>query len=546
MDKNLHNIEDLFRKALEDNEENPSQNAWEGIEKKLDKDNAVSIKKKYDLLKKVALLLVFLLAGLSIYVWKFQDKNPVKPKKDISEINFEAKTKNDTLTEESGTTILQKRVDSLTIGKSDNSKQITESVTTNLPKQVDTFSLNKVNIFKQVAKDSYKIIDKPILKEENVSPKKHLNPITSKDLSNTSIKKNNSKFINPNESRLQDDSRFPIQKKGKLIKRNSGEVVETKTPMQIEDKRPTVVNPSGIQFGNNLPVIETLNSKNIGNIKSNSADLFATKELLHNIALARINPLIQIEKNIFPNPSIKSTSQSRFAITAFYSPDIAFYHFENKTPGNSNNNNFENSETESYSSTLGVLIDFKISKHWGLQSGITLATSNFDQESKTLYAQPDNSGGVQYKLSTPLGDAYVLPSFSNNPNIGDSIFSKSTTHTLQYFGIPFIAKYNIYRGKFTLNVLTGISGNFLTGGRITTELKRGNDNETETTNKIHGLKSTYFSGLAGIGLDYNFYKNLSISFSPTLRFALSSINSNVHVQSFPNSFGFLTGLKINL
>ncbi|MEO9020790.1 MAG: outer membrane beta-barrel protein, partial [Ginsengibacter sp.] len=519
MDKNLHKIEDLFRKALEDNEENPSQNAWDGIEKKLDKDNVINIKRKYDLLKKVALLLVFLLAGLSIYVWKFQVKNPVKPKKDISEINYEAESKNDTLTQESGTTNLQKPIDSLTIGKSDNSKQITESVSLNLQKQDDTLSLSKINILKQVAKDSHKIIEKPILKEENVSPKKHLNPITSKDLSNTSIKKNNSKFINPDESRLQDDSRFPIQKKGKLIKRNSGEVVETKTPMQIDDKRPTVVNPSGIQFGNNLPVIEILNSKNVGNIKSNSADSFATKELLQNIALARINPLIQIEKSIVHKPSIKSTSQSRFAISAFYSPDIAFYHFENKNPGNSNNN-FENLETESYSSTLGVLVDFEISKHWGLQSGITLATSNFDQESKTLYAQPDNSGGIKYKLNTLLGDAYVLPSFSRNPNIGDSIYSKSTTHTLQYLEIPLALKYYFNRGKFTLNTLGGISANFLTGGRITTELKRGNDNETETTNKIHGLKSTYFSGLAGIGLDYNFYKNLSVSFSPTIRFAL--------------------------
>ena len=288
-----------------------------------------------------------------------------------------------------------------------------------------------------------------------------------------------------------------------------------------------------------------MNSKNVGNIKSNSADSFATKELLQNIALARINPLIQIEKSIVHKPSIKSTSQSRFAISAFYSPDIAFYHFGNKNPGNSNNN-FENLETESYSSTLGVLVDFEISKHWGLQSGITLATSNFDQESKTLYAQPDNSGGIKYKLNTLLGDAYVLPSFSRNPNIGDSIYSKSTTHTLQYLEIPLALKYYFNRGKFTLNTLGGISANFLTGGRITTELKRGNDNETETTNKIHGLKSTYFSGLAGIGLDYNFYKNLSVSFSPTIRFALNSINSNVYVQSFPNSFGFSTGLKIKL
>ena len=520
MDKNLHDIEDLFRNALEDNEENPSQRAWDGIEKKLDKENVVSIKKKYYLLKKVSLLLLFLLTGLSIYVWKSQDKNSVKTNKDISEINKDTKTKNDTLTRKSGTTTLQKRVDSLTFNKSNNVKQVTES--------------------------ENKIVAKTILENDNAGLKKSLIPITSKNLSNATIKKNKIKLKNPDESLLSDVSKFSFQKKSRFVKRKSNEVVETKSPKQIENKRLAFVNPSGILFDNNLPTNEALNPKNVGDIKSNTTDLFVTNQSLQHIALSKINPLIEIEKTIVRKPSIKSTNWSRFAITGFYSLDITFYHFENNNPGNSNNTNFENSETESYSSTLGALIDYKISKHWGLQSGITLATSNFNMESETLYAQPDNSGSIKYKLSTPLGDAYVLPSFSSNPNIGDSIFSKSTTHTLQYLGIPLALKYNFNKGKFTLNALGGVSANFLTRGRITTELESGNNNEIETTDKIHGLKPFYFSGLAGIGLDYNIYKNLSLNFSPTLRFALSAINRNVSVESFHNSLGFVLGLKIKL
>ena len=523
MDKNLHNIEDLFRKALEDNEENPSQKAWDGIEKKLDKENVLSIKRKYDLLKKVALLLLFLLAGLSIYVWKNQNKNPVKPNQDISGIDKGIKTKNDSLTEEYGSRNLQKSDDSLTFNKRKNPKLITG--------------------------DSNKINDKPILKGQDVSSQKPSNSVTTKNLSNTSIKKNKSKFINPNESRLQDDSKPFIQKKGKWIKRNPDEVVETKTPNQIEDKRPDVINTSGIQFDKNLPAIETLNSKDVGNIKSNSADLFATKESLQNIALAKINPLTQIEKTIVRKPSIESTKQSGFAITAFYSPDFTFHHFVNSAPGNSNSTNFDIPESESNSSTFGALVDYTISKHWGLQSGITLAWSEFEleyQKPETLYAQPDNSGDIKYKLASPLGDAYVKPSFSSNPNIGDSIFSKSTAYNLQYIGIPLAVKYSFNKGKFTLNVLGGVSANFLARGQLATELEYGNDNETETTNKIYGLKPFYLSGLAGIGLDYNIYKKFSLSFSPTVRFALSAINSNVKEQSYPNSLGFVLGIKMKL
>ena len=106
-----------------------------------------------------------------------------------------------------------------------------------------------------------------------------------------------------------------------------------------------------------------------------------------------------------------------------------------------------------------------------MQSGITLSTSNFDLKPKTIYAERDNSGGIQYKLSTPLGDAFMKPSFSRNPHIGDSLFARSNTHSLQYIGIPLAVKYNFYKRKLVLNVLGGISANFLTSGKVITELE---------------------------------------------------------------------------
>ncbi|HEY5368429.1 MAG TPA: outer membrane beta-barrel protein [Hanamia sp.] len=520
MDKNVHDIEDLFRKTLEQNEENPPQRAWDRIEKKLDKDKVVSIKKKYDSLKKVALLLLFLLAGLSIYVWKSQNRNTAKPDKDISEINKDVKLKNERLKEESETTTLQKSIDSLAINKTSNPGQI--------------------------AKESHRINDRTTFKNENARQTKPVNSLILKRLPNTSINQNKLEVKKTVESDLSEVSKFSSQKKDELIKRKSNEIVETTIPNRIESRHPAFISPGGIQNVYSLPAIATSNLKDVREVKSNTGDLLATKETFHNIASGKIDPLIQIEKTKVRKPSVKSTKQPHFAITGFYSPDIAFYHFEDNDPGNSNNTNFENSETESYSSTLGALVDYTISNHWGLQSGITLATSNFNLESETLYAQQDNLGGIKYKLSTPLGDAYVLPSFSSNPSIGDSIFSKSPTHTLQYLGIPLAVRYNFNQGKFSLNALGGITANFLTRGRISTELKSGADNEIETTDKIHGLKTFYLSGLAGVGLDYNIYKKFSLTFSPTFRFALNSINNDGSVLSYPNSFGFAFGIKMKL
>ncbi len=555
MDKNLHEIEKLFLKELEGNEEFPSENVWDSIERKLDKDSVVSIKKKYDSLKKVSFLLVFLLTGLSIYVWKNQDKNPVATHVDISGNNKKVKTENDSLTVEPGTGRLQQTDGSLTTtGKRNNGKLLEDKSISKSQKLVDSFSPNEVNNSNQTAKSHHKIIDKAILKGNNAVPQKYLIPITLNNLSNTSIQDNKIKLNKPGESTLMEGSNseasgFSMQENDKLMKRKSNEVAELKTPNLIEDKNTDVVSLGDIQFDHNLPAIETVSSKSIGIIEKNTVGLFDAKESLEEISLIKIDPLIRIDKIIVQKLSTKSTNQSQFAITAFYSPDIVFHHFENKVPGNANINNFDVPESKSHAVTFGALIDYSIGKHWGLQSGITLARSEFELEyeiPETLYAQQDNSGSIQYKLASPLGDAFVKPSFSNNPNIGDSIFSKSTKYNLQYLGIPLAVKYVMNKGKFTFNVLAGVSANFLTRGRLITELESGNNNETETVDKISGLKPFYFGGLAGIGLDYNMYKNLDISFSPAFRFALNPINTNVSLASFPNSAGAVLGLKMKL
>ncbi len=404
-----------------------------------------------------------------------------------------------------------------------------ESGATLLQNGIDSLTNNKNKNRDWLKKDGGGFTDTKNTKIDNINAGKSLNSITAKNLYNNTATKNKSKIKDDGETGLAKKFKFSFVKRNELIGRKSDEVVESK-PDQIINQQPAIENLAVNTFDPKLPL----------------AISPATIEALVNSTLIPINQLIQFEKTTLQYPSKKARKQSSFSITSFYSPDFAFYHYKNNDVGNSNNMDFKKTETESYSSTFGALIDYNISKKWGLQSGITLSTSNFDLESKTIYAQRDNSGAIKYKLSTSVGDIFVKPSFSGNPNIGDSLFAKSTTHTLQYIGIPMAVTYILYKGKFTLNIMSGIRANFLTRGSITTELKSGNDNETETTNRIDGLKSFYISGLAGIGLDYNIHKNLSLYISPTFRFALNSINSNTNVKSFPNSVGFTTGLKIKL
>ena len=550
MDKNLQNIEDLFRKGLEDNEEMPSSKAWDEIDKKLDKDKVISIKKKFGYLKKVVFFLMFFLLGLSIYVWNNRDKNNLE-KKNNDSLNKEAKinNNNNTLPAELNTITLKNSVDSLIINNSNHQNSVAENNHLNIDK----------NILKKQDKESGKTIktvdtdkfsNSSILQKE-IKSEKTTKSLVSDNLPNSPISEQYKKSKKTIKSVTTDNHlNSSISKQEKLVENNSNYNVKIKISDQIENENHVVVKPADAESNGTLQSLRQLNPVPITQIKNSTTNLIETKELSLATALTKANPTINnndksISKTVTTNPPI----QSRFFITGFYSPDVSFSHLKGDQSGNLNVNTskIDNSETETFSSTVGALLEYKLSRHWSLQSGLTLSTTNIDIHPETIYAEPDNSGVIKYKISTSSGDAYILPSFSNNPDMGDSIHSMSTTHTLQYLGIPLAIKYNIFsRRRFTLNAMSGLTANFLTRGTITTNLEKGNNNESETTNNIYGLKRFYVSGIAGIDLNYNVYKDLSVCFSPAFRFALNSINKDVPIKSFPNSLGFSLGLKIRL
>src|SRR5450631_2440071 len=75
MSEDLHNIDDLFRKALEENQQLPSQSVWDNIDKTLDKKKVVSISKKYNKLKWAAAVLLLFSLGMAMYTLHIRKQN---------------------------------------------------------------------------------------------------------------------------------------------------------------------------------------------------------------------------------------------------------------------------------------------------------------------------------------------------------------------------------------------------------------------------------------------------------------------------------------
>ena len=75
MSENLPDIDDLFRKALENHEDSPSRDVWANIDKNLDKKKVVFISKKYKKLKWVAAALLIFSAGMAMYTLNSRLRN---------------------------------------------------------------------------------------------------------------------------------------------------------------------------------------------------------------------------------------------------------------------------------------------------------------------------------------------------------------------------------------------------------------------------------------------------------------------------------------
>ncbi len=145
----------------------------------------------------------------------------------------------------------------------------------------------------------------------------------------------------------------------------------------------------------------------------------------------RISPYKSPERIATKTP-IHIPGPPRLFATIFYSPNIAFSHLrdEDHHYGNPDSREFERNETASYSYSLGVLIDYRLNNKWSLQSGVSLSTIKMNIEPEKIYAERDNQGSVKYQINTSSGKGYILPSFSNNPRIGDSLFTKNINHSL--------------------------------------------------------------------------------------------------------------------
>lgn len=248
-------------------------------------------------------------------------------------------------------------------------------------------------------------------------------------------------------------------------------------------------------------------------------------------------PLQSLEQSQTENPS-------RFSLSAFFSPEIITgYNFKNNDlRGSQVESVIKSEEKRNFSFSAGTKLEYELSSCLSISAGIGYQTFSFNFNPGVIYAQKQSDGDVGYSITTSSG-VVECPYYYGAPKVGDSL-TMNTNSTRRYLEIPLQLKYAfINKAKYKLYLNGGIEANVCLGESTTMNWQDyWNNSGVATVNSTVGSSAMYFSYYVGMGADYKICKHISLYAEPGFHNAISSIDNNTPVVSYPWIFSLTTGM----
>jgi len=527
MDENLHSIDDLFKKAIDDHDEVPSSKVWENIDKNLDKKKVISITKKYEKWKWVAAALFIFSVGMAMYTLnlKLRYKEVVKGNKVKTPVTY-----------------------------NQNGKRTGD--TNNASKNLITGNDKKQNLPVNEISKSTTAADSALISNRNTVVKiERKNKQSGNLITNTeTVKKDIPQVVRqiPQQVRAKDEQQ---QIKEPLVSSDSNKaeitgkeiVINSKEVNRNKNVSDAVDNVSNASLRAEKFKVETATVGVPENLTQVAPPLMSSKE-------PSVLSLKNAENFVTKMPrSSKALKPAKNMVSIFFSPGVVSTHLQNDQQRfrEDDRREIKQNESSNYAYTIGALVERNIGSNLSILSGLSLTTRVTEINSKTVFARPDNRGNANYRISCSAGYAYISPlragggGGGNRPSPGDTIKSLAATTNLQYLAIPAGLRYHFTTGKFSFNPAFALSANFVTKKKFETVLLAAGGNENTTTSDIQGLKSAYFDGSLRTDLVYNLSRTIGISLIPSARFALSSMTKDGPVKTYVNTFGLGVGLNVH-
>lgn len=490
MSDDLHDIDDLFKKRLEEYAEEAPPEAWEAVNYALDKQQATLYKSKYKRLKRAAFVLsVFcFLGGLYIAYDVWQHRLATYGNK-----------------QQSATSSTNKTNENPVDNKNNNAGDVIQN--NNQQKKEE----QKQNTF--IAEDSASASNNILVRKRKAElTSKVIKSVSGIDYSLTFIKADNNKmFVVADKNRTKQNTEQTEEENGYASGQHTLQDVDLQ-PLSLQKENKTI------------------------NLLSLQKELENRKPLLLSTSTAS-------------TIKIKTRAVHSFSLSLFAAPNFSFERIDDDDHHRDGQGGIgqerHREEDNNFSLSGGLLLSYQLNKKISLQSGVSVTAFSTSIAPKTVYAKADNNGQIRYELNCSLGSAYLPPKSNALLVVGDSSRTSAGTSQLVYINIPAMISYNINKGRFSFLPTVGVGLNVLMGGRIKTKLEDAATDDKVITS-IAGLKRTYLNGSLGFGAEYKLTPKLSLGIRPNAKFTLTSINKEMPVKSYQNYLSAEAGLRIKL
>lgn len=245
---------------------------------------------------------------------------------------------------------------------------------------------------------------------------------------------------------------------------------------------------------------------------------------------------------------------SKWSVGAMVAPVYSYrdisINYENQPQGNpvDAEAEFDKSEEALISYAGGIDVNYNLSKHWSIQSGVYYSQIGQVNNNALNFVQ-DNDQYLLFSISTSTGNINVafekIPADIRKINPPKDTLESIDLNNVKIiqnfnlFEIPLVLKYKILSKKVGLSISGGLSPAYVLKNRTYLQV---NSDKYDIGNSDN-LKTMIYNSTIGLGINYFISKKLSLDLEPTFKYSLSPINKNSQFDYHPYSFSFFTGLN---
>ncbi len=266
----------------------------------------------------------------------------------------------------------------------------------------------------------------------------------------------------------------------------------------------------------------------------------------------------------------KSPAEGKIYLSASFSPVYSYRSLENQKADIQTYYNQSENPMISYSG--GINVGIQASKRLSIQSGVIYSRLGIEVDNIETFAglisehNDSNIGTIretnlifvgnsigevssaeseQILVSANSSSKNLMTSYTDSPgtlfsNIGSyDPASFSINQLFHFIEVPFMLQYKVIDRTIDLNLLGGLSTNFL----LASDVILNNDGEKSYFGTTRDVRKVNYSGNIGIGMDIDVSKRLLFTLEPQLKYYLNSFNNHNLIATRPYYIGLYTGVR---